>query len=177
MDQVMLEIISIVVSGIGLFSYITKYNIPETREPYYGGNLFLEKANIIDGVMNWVYAFVTVFGFFILIVKNIYQNNIPQSIYSYENYWIVFIISSFFSILIFNILSLIGKKIAKKKWEPIIINGFKEAMQIIEKEKLIDQNPQRAVEIINKIEKALDIEQIDQVVSIRFKKLKTFFTK
>ncbi|MFA6472823.1 MAG: hypothetical protein WCU00_12360, partial [Candidatus Latescibacterota bacterium] len=53
-DKTSLNLISILISGAGLFAVLTKYNVPELNMTYLDGNPFAEKREVIDCFMTWI---------------------------------------------------------------------------------------------------------------------------
>ena len=175
-DKPTIEIISFSLSSIGLFNFVTKYDVPEIRKTFYGKNLFQEKADIIHNVLNWFYVIPTLFGLFLLPIREIFSNEIPERlIKSNLIYLVILLLSIIISIYIFRILTKIGKLIAKRKWEPKVIVEFIPAVKIIEGENLLNQDINRAKDYIEKIETALEIKPIDKDLFIRFKNIQNIF--
>jgi len=176
MDQVILDILSIVIGGAGLFVVITKYNIQETRMNFYGEtNVFREKASVIDDVMTWIFTLLSILGLFALIIKDIYGEIIPERLHAFSYYWLVFLLSLSFAFVLVNVLDWFGKKIARRRWLPLVKNGFREAFEDLTKNNLIIKNPERGQRIIELIEKALDVKVKRNDLSARFEVIKVYF--
>jgi hypothetical protein len=175
MDQVILDMLSVIIGGSGLFVVVTKYNVPEVRENFYGkSNPFEEKANIIDDVMTWIFISLSALGLFALIIKDIYGDLIPERLYSHKTYWLVFGIGLLFAYAVVKILDLLGKKIARRKWFPVVRDGYREAFELTQND-LISKNPDKAQRIIELIEKAFDVNTKRKDLSTRLEDLKKFF--
>ncbi len=176
MDQVMLDILSIVIGGAGLFVVITKYNVKETRENFYGrNNVFKEKASVIDDIMTWIFTSLSILGLLALIIKDIYGEVIPERLHTLKYYWLVFLISLLFALVLVNALDWIGKKIARRKWFPLVKDRFRDAFDDLTKNNLIINDPEKAQRIIELIEKALDVKVKQKDLNARFIVIKVFF--
>ena len=178
MDQVFLEILSVVISGVGIFNFMAKYDVINTRRNFYGKqNPFKEKAHIIEEFLNRIFAFITIVGFLVLILKLIYEDMIPKRIYSDQSYWVIFIISIFVTYCCTKILISIGKKSAKKKWKPYVIGIYKDPLAIIKSENLLIKDVEKSEKIINIIEEILEIDGIAGNLNDRYMYLLEIFDR
>ena len=176
-DQVILDIISIVFGGAGLYVVVTKYNVPETRINFYGkSNAFKEKANIIEDIMTTIFTTVTAISFFILIIKYIFGVMIPERLYTKIIYSFIFIVTAISAYFLVKILNWIGNRIARKKWFPIAKNSYTPIYELI-KNDWIKSNPEKAEEATELIEKILDIKVREKDLKARLIKIGIIFEK
>jgi len=176
-DAIIIEIISFSLSGLGLFNFISKYDVPEVRKNFYGGdNPFLEKANIIENTLNWFYLIPTIIGLILIPIKEIFTREISDRFFeSNFIYLIVLIFSILISFFLFKFLTKIGKKVARKKWEPSIINKYSNVFSEIKSGNLLINNKDKAKKNIQIIEKALDINKSKDNLQKRYEFLEKFF--
>ena len=176
-DETIIEIISFSLSGIGLFNFISKYDVPEVRKNFYGGeNPFLEKARIIENTLNWFYLVPTIIGLFLLPIKEIYSREISDRLFEPNYIYLIILISSILtSYYIFKFLTKIGKMIARKKWKPYIISKYSNAFSEIKTIDLLINNKDKAEKIIKTIERALDLNKSEHNLQERYEYLEKFF--
>lgn len=177
MDQIIIEITSIVISSIGIFNFMTHYDVSSTRRNYYGNmNPFQEKAFIINKTMDKLFAFITIFGFLVSILNIIYKDRIPLRLYTYGSYFFVLIVVLAITITFTHIFILIAKLAAKKKWKPLALEAYKDVFLSIEKENLFVENVDKAIKIIELIENILEIKSRDENLELRYDRLSLIFT-
>jgi len=176
-DEIIIEIIAFALSGIGLFNFISKYDVPEVRKNFYGGeNPFLEKASIIENTLNWFYIVPTIIGLILIPIKEILSREISDRLFESNSIYLL-VLTSFIiaSIFIFKFLTKIGKKIARKKWEPLIIYKYSNAFSEIKSGNLLKNNKDKAEKIIQIIERALDLNKSKDSLQERYEFLENFF--
>lgn len=177
MDQIILDILSLVIGGTGLFVVITKYNDPETRRNFYGKiQVFKEKASIIDDIMTLIFTALSVLGLLALVMKDIYGDVIPERLYVKEYYWAVFGLGLIIALLLAITISWAGYRMARKKWLPLAISGYKEAFDLIINGNMLDEDPVRAAEFIQVMEKVFDVKPGSKQLIARFESLRPFFS-
>ena len=62
MDKTSLNLISIVLGGVGLFVVLTKFSVPELHATFLGSNPFAAKRDTIESVMTWLFTGLTLLG-------------------------------------------------------------------------------------------------------------------
>jgi len=61
LDKTIINLATILISGTGLFVVLTKFNVPELNMSFVGGNPYAVKRDIIEGVMSFVFTYLTLF--------------------------------------------------------------------------------------------------------------------
>ena len=54
MDKTLLDLISLLIAGAGLFAVLTKFNVRQLRATYFGENPYALKRDEIERVMTWL---------------------------------------------------------------------------------------------------------------------------
>ena len=62
MDKTSLNIVSIVLGGVGLFVVLTKFSVPELHATFLDSNPFVVKRDVIESFMTWLFTGLTLFG-------------------------------------------------------------------------------------------------------------------
>ena len=190
MDITILNIISTLLIGGGLFGGLTKYNVPELSDSFYNINPFQIKQRIIDRILTYIYTGITLAGLFIQIIIIIYGSHFEEKLHQGCLYWDIFFIGFVITIILIIVLSKLGLFFARRIWLPKIENLMKEAFNHAlytvenngenyqterdtrsQEEKNLDEAEER-VEII---EKLLEINNPNKALLTRLISLKTYF--
>jgi hypothetical protein len=59
MDRTILNLLSLIIGGSGIFVVLTKFNVPELNMSFLGENPFAIKRDAIDNVMTWIFTKVS----------------------------------------------------------------------------------------------------------------------
>src|SRR6266513_6422730 len=91
MDRIILDLISIVLGGIGLLVVLTKFNVPELNATFIGSNPFAVKRDIINSTMTWLFTALTLLGLLVQVGVAIWGNNIEQRVHT-PRFYAVFVV-------------------------------------------------------------------------------------
>lgn len=134
LDKTILNMLSILMSGAGIFSVLSQFYIPkeppELHMTFYGANPFAIKHSHQLSVKNLtdnLFIGLAALGLFIQVPLAIYEDDIHKSGFSKNQYWLVFIFIAF--VIAFLVISsaAFAKRRAKKKWFPEIIQSQRDA--------------------------------------------------
>ncbi|MDD5259478.1 MAG: hypothetical protein PHD29_05880 [bacterium] len=195
-DSITVNLFTIIISGVGIFTAITKFNIPELNTAFWGKNPFAIKQSIIENTMTLTFSSLAIFGLFLQVLKEIHVNSIPNRLYKTHHYYFILAIGILLMCAVVPILTGLGNTIAKNKWLPIIIKEQKEVFlqtsfiiehdgwrkdQLKAKDKInnpqyyIDLNYQTADENIGQMEKLLEINNSLIKRNDKIKNLRNYF--
>ena len=126
MDKATLHILSLVIGGTGLFVVVTKFNVPELRMSFLGENPFAIKREVIDNVMSWIVASLTLVGLLIQACTEIWGHELPERLHATLFYVSLFITAVIATIIFVVLLTAVGRSIARRHWQPSIIEKLRE---------------------------------------------------
>jgi hypothetical protein len=195
-DRTIMNLLSFIIGGGGLFVVLTKFNVPELNMMFFGENPFAIKRDTIDTVMTWMFTVVTLIGILLQIYSEILGEGLPSRQHS-SRFYAYFSLGSLVAIaVVILILTGIGERIAKRIWLPEIVakmtDSYRSAQFIIEHDgwredqlsvKESTPNPtmyreanfQTAKERITQIEKLLDLPADNRELEVRLDRLKPYF--
>ena len=124
-DRTIINLVTLLISSMGIFAALTKYSTPELSKSYYGENPFAFKRDKIDYVMTWIFTSLVSFGLLFHALTLILVHDILDRKYGVGIYATVFFIGLFVMLIIVFLLTKVGKMIARKKWLPKIIMSHK----------------------------------------------------
>ena len=192
-DRTIINLVTLLVSGMGIFAALTKYSAPELSKSYWGENPFAFKRDKIDAVMTWIFTFLVICGLLFHALTLILVHDIPDRNYGVVTYATVFFTGLFVMLIVVFLLTKAGKMIARKRWLPEIIRvhrGKYETAKFIvehngrldnqiEQNDLPDKNIQRnykdAEKHISQIERLLDIPHDKTDLSERLDRMRRYF--
>lgn len=82
MDKTSLNLISIVLGGVGLFVVLTKFSVPELHATFLRSNPFAVKRDIIESVMTWLFTGLTLLGLLVQVGVAIWSNRIGERVHT-----------------------------------------------------------------------------------------------
>jgi hypothetical protein len=198
LDKTILNLLTILISGSGIFAVLIKFSVPELNITFMGGNPYIIKRDIIEKVMTRIFIALALIGLLIQTYAVIYGNKLNERLYSIS-FYIVFFLACIAGMTILVIcLGAIGKYIAKKIWWPQLIKkqhkGFHLAEEIIknggyynkdldkkisftdeQKQQITESRYKQCYEILSRIEDLLEIHDIPKTIEERYNNLKKFF--
>lgn len=124
-DKTILNLLTIIIAGVSLFSVFTQFNSPELNASFLGENPFMVKKNIIERSMFWVFAILALTSLLLQAYKEIIGNKLKERLYSTKFYTFFFIVGIIIMVLITFILVKTGNKLTRFKWVPVIIESQK----------------------------------------------------
>lgn len=197
-DRAVLNIVSLVLSGVGLFVVLTKFNVPELRTTYFDANPYAEKAETIDKVMTVIFTTLTLIGIILQLACEIWSQSIPSERYPSLFYLLIFVFVLCATIVLSIILTYVGKRVARSVWFPRAIqqvteqyvsarfivehDGWREDQLAIKDNATINNrlqcretNFKTAQERIVNIETLLDLPHYDGDLIARLDRLQPYF--
>ncbi len=120
-DRTIINLVTLLISGTGIFAALTKFNVPELSKSFWGENPFAFKRDKIDVVMTWTVTSLAVYGLLFHSSALIWGNDIPDRNYGARTYVIVFSVGFLIMLLVVFLLTKLGNLIARKRWLPNII--------------------------------------------------------
>jgi hypothetical protein len=118
-DRTMANVISIVLTAVGVLVVFTKYSVPEVNMTFYGANPFTWKREIIESAMTWIFTAVTLVGLAIQGWAEIFE--LPTRSHTRPFYLLFTLSSIFMSVLLTLVLTAAGHTIAKRSWLPRVL--------------------------------------------------------
>jgi hypothetical protein len=198
MDRTILNLLSLIIGGSGIFVVLTKFNVPELNMSFLGENPFAIKRDAIDNVLTWIFTSLALVGLILQIFGEIWSDRIPARQYTFRFYAWFSLASLLVIVAVVFVLTAMGNRIAKGIWLPVIIDkateGYVQARFIIEhdgwsadqlkiKEQLADPMPYRRANFetvqnrVAQIEKLLDLPSVGDDLKVRIERLKPYFDK
>jgi hypothetical protein len=194
MDKTMLDIMSITFGFVGLIGSITKFSYSESRKTYYGENILGVKGDIIDEFIVWIFSFLTILALLPQILHLIFVLNIAERVYTSTTYLLFSIICLATSILLIPVFKIVAIRISKIRWFPIIIEKttenyltalkYYDNIGCIREDKtseinqnMVDKNFTAASDIVDFIEKILEIDDKNGDLKTRINRLETLYDK
>lgn len=194
-DKTILDLITILLAGGGIFAEFTKYSVPQLNMAFFGHNPYGIKRGVIDNVLTYLFTGLVILGLFVQAVSIIYSPLITERIYSIRFYSLFFLVGLPFTFFLIFLFAKFGRWIAKRKWLPKIIQSQgqafddslfifdhnwwrKDQLEIKDKldnpEKYITANKETVEERINQIENLLEIKRVGNIEE-RINVLKPYF--
>jgi hypothetical protein len=130
-DNSLINLFTILISGAGVFAILLKYNVPELNHSFWEENPYAIKRDIIESVMTWIFMFLALFGLLIQSYSIIYGDVISERLHNSSFYIVSIIGGAIFMVTVIYSLGFLGKFIARKKWLPIIVKKQAEVFNII----------------------------------------------
>ena len=195
----MVSLLAILVGGAGLFTVLSKFNVPELNVAFYGQNPFAVKHDVIDGVITWVFTLMAVTGLVLQAGAEIAGDRLPDRRHRKPAFYLrFFAVGVVAMVAIVWLLTAASYRVAKSYWWPEIIvlqrEAFKAAEFVVQnqgwredqlpiKERLQDAEKHRqanldqAKERINQIERLLELEPLSEDLRARIVRLQPFFAQ
>lgn len=117
----MLNIVSLIVGGAGIFVVLTKFNVPELNMSFFGENPFAVKRDAIETVMTWIFTCLATIGLLLQIGGEIWSDRLQSRQYTSSFYMCFFLVSCLMAFVIVCGLTAIGNRIAKRTWLPMVV--------------------------------------------------------
>ncbi len=196
MDKTLINILTLLISGSGFFVALTKFNVPQVNQSFLGTNPFLIKRDKIDGVMTWTFTLLAISGLLLQFYAEIFGENLQSRLYT-QHFYVIFTVFSVVGVItIVFALTKIGRVIARRILQPILVENQKEIFEkakfIIEndgwtkeqihhkdtlkrQENYTEKNFSRAREHIEQIENLLDLKYGNLTIKQRVKELDPYF--
>ena len=196
MDKTLLDLISLLIAGAGLFAVLTKFNVPQLRATYWNDNPYALKRDEIDRVMTWLFTGMAGIGIVVQFVRLGVFYSLPERSYGATTYSLFFGLGIIVMAVAILAVARIGYWIAKKRWFPKTVEGQKPLYQsakfilehdgwredqwekradLNEKEKYVAANMDTVCKYWNQIEDLLDCPSGHLQSKDRIRQLGRFF--
>ena len=126
MDKTTLNLISIILGGVGLFVVLTKFNVPELHATFLGSNPFAVKRDVIESVMTWLFTGLTLLGLLVQVGVAVWGNHIDERIHTTRLYVGLFVFVLIVGVALVPLLTAVGNRVARRSWLPQVIENQKE---------------------------------------------------
>jgi hypothetical protein len=198
MDRTILNLLSLIIGGSGIFVVLTKFNVPELNMSFIRENPFAIKRDAIDNVMTWIFTSLALIGLVLQILGEIWSDRLPGRQYTIRFYASFSLASLVAAVAVVVVLTAVGNRIAKSIWLPLIVakmtEGYTQARFIVEhdgwradqltvKATLPDPTSYRRANFetaegrVAQIEKLLDLRSGGSELKVRVERLKPYFEK
>lgn len=179
LDKTLVSIIAMVFGAVGLIGAITRFDIPKSKRTVFGENLFLQKENIINGIVTWTFTIYAMIGLFLQILLG----EIIQLEERLHNTGFYFWALSAALIVITSLIPLIkrlSKWIARDYWVPELVKKARKnyflAKSLIEtKNEVEKENNPQALKIVDWLEDLFEIKSEKQDLMSRLKYFEKLF--
>jgi hypothetical protein len=129
MDRTVINLVSILVGGAGLFTVLTGFNVPELNMSFFGANPYAVKRDAIESTMKWMFAVVALIGLFLQLCAEIWGANLPDRSHD-SNYYIILCVGGLVVVgIMLWVLTGVGNRIAKWQWQPTVIELQREIFE------------------------------------------------
>lgn len=129
MDRTLINLLSVLVGGAGLFTVMTGFNVPELHMSYFGQNPFAVKRDVIENVMNWTFAFVALAGLGLQVWAEIWGANLPDRSHDAKYYLTFSIVGLVVVGFLVWALTAVANRVARRQWEPTVIGLQREVFE------------------------------------------------
>ncbi|MBM4132404.1 MAG: hypothetical protein FJ245_01425 [Nitrospira sp.] len=192
----MLNLLSLLIGGSGIFVVLTKFNVPELNMSFFDENPFAIKRDVIENVMTWIFTSLALVGLFLQVGGEIWSDRLPSRQHA-SSFYAYFSVASFLAVVAtVYVLTSIGNQIAKRTWLPVVVakqaelysqtrfvvdhDGWREDQLSVRNtlpnpEIYRQKNIEAAVRSIAQIEKPLDIPPDGAELKLRVERIKPFF--
>ncbi|HXH21971.1 MAG TPA: hypothetical protein VNN10_08065 [Dehalococcoidia bacterium] len=198
MDKTSLNLISIVLGGVGLFVVLTKFSVPELHATFLGSNPFAAKRDIIESVMTWLFTGLTLLGLLVQVGVAIWGNHLAERIHTTQFYVVLFVLMLAFGVALVPVLTSVGNRVARRAWLPQVVENQKEVYkaasfiiehdgwredQLVTKDTLPDPERYRTANLdtatrqVEQIEKLLELAPCSADLRARLNAIKPFFER
>jgi hypothetical protein len=196
MDRTSLNLISIVLGGVGLFVVLTKFSVPELHATFLGSNPFAAKRDIIESVMTWLFTGLTLLGLLVQVGVAVWGNQLEERVHTTQFYVVLFVLMLAIGLALVPLLTSVGNRVARRSWLPQAVENQKEVYkaasfvidhegwredQLAVKDTLPDPeryrtaNLETATRQVEQIEKLLELPSGSTDLRARLNAIKPFF--
>jgi hypothetical protein len=196
MDKTLINLLSILIGGAGLFAVLTRYGVPELDATFLGHNPFVLKRDSIADVMSWMFTSLAVLGLLLQAFRVIFENSLSEPVRQPHFYIVAFLVGILVMVMLVMAISFTGKRIAKRVWLPKVIenqresfcssafivehNGWREDQLPVKEnqpqaELYRQKNYESAEERFAQIERLLELQRPSDDLNERMKRLRPYF--
>jgi hypothetical protein len=196
LDKTSLNLISLVLGGVGLFVVLTKFSVPELHATFLGSSPFAAKRDVIESVMTWLFTGLTLLGLLVQVGVAICGNYIEERSHTTRFYIVLFGAALAVGVVLVPLLTAVGNGVARRFWLSQVVENQKEVYRaasfVIEhdgwredqlpvKATLADPeryriaNLETAARQVEQIEKLLEVASRSEDLRARLDRIKPFF--
>lgn len=128
-DRTIVNIVSILVGGGGIFAIFTEYQVPELHLAFLDGNPFSQKREIIANAQGLVFTALTLSALVIQLWVQVAGNQLDQRRHELATYLAISVCGLVVLALGVWALSQFGQWWARSEWQPIAIESQREAFE------------------------------------------------
>lgn len=197
-DKTILNLLTILIAGAGLFAVLTKFDVPQLRMSFFGENPYTIKRDVIDKIMTRIFSGLALFGLLIQTYSLIFAHQLSERIYNTSSYVIFFLVGFGIMIGVLYSLGILGKCIARRIWLPEIVQKQSESFQVAgeiiknggyrnddlaniehrtndQKRNLMEKHYKHCDEILARIEDLIDIRDLSKTRDEKYRNLEKYF--
>jgi hypothetical protein len=130
MDRTILNIVSLIIGGVGLFLALVGYNTPELNQTFFDENPFAKKRDTIQTVHTWSFAIFASLGVAIQVGAEVWSDPAQARLFSPQHYaafaLVAILVVSFLAIATVGLARLIARRI----WRPRAVEDHREMIDI-----------------------------------------------
>ena len=129
MDRTLLNLLSLLIGGAGIFSALTKYSVPEVNQSFFGTNPFLIKSDAIEKVTTWAFTLLALLALALQVWAEVWGGTLPERSYSVPQYVGASLTAVAVLIGVLMVIAKVSARIARKTWEPELVRLQRELFQ------------------------------------------------
>jgi hypothetical protein len=176
LDHTTINIISILVGSVGIVGAITKYDISEAKQAYWGENIFVIKQDIVTSFITWAFTILAVIGLiFQVVFGEILGADFPDRVYESKYYLIFFCIGLFLSVLVALLIKTISVRLSRLVWLPEVLKKCEENYLLAKKLMSSNISDKRIEEIVEWMENLLEIKSKGKTMMQRLSEIEKFY--
>ncbi|MDO9099781.1 MAG: hypothetical protein Q7V53_03420 [Caldisericota bacterium] len=135
MDRTIINIVSLVIGGAGIFAALTDYNVPDLLDDYWGRNPFTTKADHIRRRNSVLFATLAVVAIALQALAEVLGDALPDRSYGTSTYGVLLVGALLLTWLLVFMLAKLGRLLARREWLPEVIDSqrksFEAAIEVI----------------------------------------------
>jgi len=125
----MVNLISLLLGAGGLFAALTEYKVPELRASFWEQNPFALKAEIIKGVMAWLFTVLALVALVLQVIVEIAGGHLSERRYGAVVYLLFTLGGVLVTAAIVWCLGRMGLRIARSRWRPEVIASTRQVFE------------------------------------------------
>lgn len=81
-DKSILYLLTIQISGAGIFAVLLKFNVPQLNASYWGENPYASKRDIIENILIWIFTIFAIFRLLMQAFSKCYGSILSERIHT-----------------------------------------------------------------------------------------------
>jgi hypothetical protein len=130
LDRTIVNLLSLLLGGAGIFAVLTEYSVPEMDKSYWGFNPFTVKAGVIKRTMTTLFIGLAVAAVLLQAAAEIIGDALPERRHTMPTYVGVFLIGVAVSAILVWVLAKLGRRLARRRWLPWVIRSQRKSLEI-----------------------------------------------